>query len=232
MFLNVIELAESFGVDESVVENWVRNEGLPCVPDRGRMLFDRAQVVVWAASRGLAARAGFLTGAQANTAGSEGRLAGMLRQGGIWRHVAPQALRELMANVVGGLPGTTPAIRQLLQQRVRAEGSISWAPVGGGLALPHLRTPVALGRDAGTLAMIFLDAPLTLGDPSPDDRPVTRLLFFVAPSPRAHLELLGSLSRALTRGMLRQQVMDASSDDALRHALAASEAGAVPGETS
>ena len=60
MYLNVIELAESFGVEESVVEGWIRDEGLPFVPDRGRLLFDRAQVIEWAAQRGRAAKAGFL----------------------------------------------------------------------------------------------------------------------------------------------------------------------------
>lgn len=48
MYLNVIQLAESLGVAESVVETWVRNESLPCIHDRERLLFDRAQVVAWA----------------------------------------------------------------------------------------------------------------------------------------------------------------------------------------
>ena len=60
MYLNVVELAESFGVSEKVVEDWIRDEGLPSVPDRGRLLFDRARVALWAAAHGLTARAGFL----------------------------------------------------------------------------------------------------------------------------------------------------------------------------
>ena len=54
MYLNVVQIAESFGVTESVVEDWMRNEGLPHIPDRGRLLFDRAQVAHWAAAHGLA----------------------------------------------------------------------------------------------------------------------------------------------------------------------------------
>ena len=60
MCLNLIQIAESFGVSETVVEGWIRDEGLPHTPDRGRLLFDRAQVADWAAKRGLAAQAGFL----------------------------------------------------------------------------------------------------------------------------------------------------------------------------
>src|SRR5674476_1389998 len=55
MYLNLIQIAESFGVAEKVVEGWIRDEGLPYTPDRSRLLFDRAQVTEWAAERGLAA---------------------------------------------------------------------------------------------------------------------------------------------------------------------------------
>ena len=60
MYLNLIQIAESFGVSETVVEDWIRNEGLPHTPDRGRLLFDKVQVANWAAARGLGAKAGFL----------------------------------------------------------------------------------------------------------------------------------------------------------------------------
>ena len=54
MYLNLVQLAESFGVSEKVVEGWIREEGLPHTPERRVLLFDRAQVAQWAATRGLA----------------------------------------------------------------------------------------------------------------------------------------------------------------------------------
>ncbi len=212
MYLNVIQLAESFGVAENVIEGWVRDEGLPCVRDANRLLFDRAQVVAWAAERGLAAKAGFLASEAAGTNAGE-KLERWLRAGGIWRDVAAAEVREVIARVVGALPGATPAVRTMLAQRVRAPGGLTWAPVGGGLALPHLRSHVALGRDAGLVAMIFLREPITLeGEPPPDGVAVTRLIFFVAPSPRAHLELLARLGAAMSRGALRQRVIEGAGD--------------------
>jgi PTS system nitrogen regulatory IIA component len=209
MYLNVVQLAESFGVTESVIEGWVKNEELPHVPERGHLLFDRAQVATWAAQRGLASKVGFL----APEAPRQGRqLEPLLRAGGIWRDVAAPELQGVLETVVGRLPGATPAVRQLLLLRVRSTGGIVWAPIGGGLALPHLRVPVALGRESGILAMLFLRDALAMSEAGPDERPVTRLLFFIAPSPRAHLELLAQLSAALTRGGLRQLVLDAVPD--------------------
>ncbi|HEX9046781.1 MAG TPA: PTS sugar transporter subunit IIA [Verrucomicrobiae bacterium] len=230
MYLNIIQLAESFGVEESVVEGWVRNEGLPVIEDRSRLLFDRNQVVDWAAARGLAAKAGFL--AAAKTVGGARRLEPLLRAGGIWRNVASANVRSVMEQIIGKLPGATPPVRQLLAQRLRLPEGISWAAVGGGLALPHLRTPVALGREAGTFAILFLNDALALHEPAPDALPITRLLFFVAPSPRAHLELLGLLSSALERGGLRAPVMDAAPDEAIFAALIAAEASMPQGPES
>lgn len=223
MYLNIVQLAESFGVEENVVEDWVRKEGLPAIEDRDRLLFDRNQVLDWAAARGMAAKAGFLAAAR-STRLAPSRLETMLRAGGIWRDVASYKAREVMETIVAKLPGATPPVRQLLAQRLRQPDGISWAAVGGGLALPHLRTPVALGRDAGTFAILILRDALPLNEPVPDTVPVTRLLFFVAPSPRAHLELLGQLSSALVRGGLRKPVIDGAGDAEIFAALAAAEA--------
>lgn len=223
MYLNVIQLAESFGVEESVVEGWVRNEALPAIEDRGRLLFDRVQVVAWAAERGRVAKAGFL--APSRPATSPGRsLDALLRVGGIWRDVRAAEIVNTLERIVAALPGTTPEVRKILSQRLHAPGGITWAPVGGGLALPHLRAHVALGRDSGLLAVILLRDALPLNEPPPDGVPVTRLLFFIAPSPRAHLELLAQLSSALKRGPLRERLLNAASDEQLFAALITNDA--------
>ena len=228
MYLNVIQLAESFGVAESVVEGWIRNEALPCVQDRGRLLFDRAQVVAWAAERGLAAKAGFLAPV-ASTSNPGGRLERWLRAGGIWRDVPAADLPDLLARVVAALPGAAPAVRAMLGQRVHAAGGITWAPVGGGLALPHLRSHVALGRDAGIVALVFLrDALPAAVESPPDGVPITRLFFFIAPSPRAHLELLAQLSTTLTRGGLKHLVLAGATDAEIFAAVAAAEKESAP----
>lgn len=214
MYLNVIQLAESLGVEESVVEGWMHNENLPCVRDSGRLLFDRAQVAAWAAERGLAAKAGFLAPAR-TTPGPGIRLEPLLRSGGIWRNVEPQSVASNLERIVGGLPGVSPEIRRMLGQRTRSPGGITWAPVGHGIALPHLRSHVALGRDGGLLALLFLSGALGENEKPPDGVAITRLLFFIAPSPRTHLELLARLSSVLRSPETRKLVLDAAPDEQL-----------------
>ena len=230
MYLNIVQIAESFGVSESVVEGWVRDEGMPHTPERGRLLFDRAQVVQWAATRGLATKVGFLTPEQSAFAtGCE--LVPLLRAGGIYRDVPAASVLDVLSQVVGALPGVAQPVQQLLRQRLRAPGGVVWAAVGGSFALPHLSTRVALGRDAGSVALVLLRDPLTQAGPTPDNVPVKRLLFFIAPSPRAHLDLLGRLTRVLSRGPLRELILEGAPDTEIFAALTAVDNGSCSSKT-
>jgi PTS system nitrogen regulatory IIA component len=226
MYLNLIQIAESFGVSEHVVAGWIRDEGLPHTRDRDRLLFDRVQVSEWAATRGLAARAGFLAPQQSVLA-SNLRIGPLLRAGGIWRDVPAAEAPNVFERIVTALPGATPAIRQLLSHRLRAKGGVTIAPIGGGFALPHPSARTALRRDAGTVALILLRDALPLSEAPVDDAPVMRLLFFVAPSPRAHLDLLGRLSRHLVGGPLRDLLVKGARDEEIFQAMNAVDAASV-----
>lgn len=223
MYLNLIQLAESLGVSEKVVEGWIRNEGLPHTPDRGRLLFDRAQVAQWAATRGLAAQAGFLA-PEVSALKTQLQIGPLLRAGGIWHDVPAAELPDVFARIVNALPGATPPVRQLLGQRLRIKGGVTLAPVGGGFALPHPSSRITLGRDSGTVALLLLRDPLPPDEAPPDGVPITRLFFFIAPSPRAHLDLLGRLSRLLVRGPLRALIAKGAKDEEIFQAVVAVDA--------
>lgn len=228
MYLNLIQIAESFGVSETVVEGWIRDEGLPHTPDRGRLLFDRAQVAEWASKRGLATQAGFLA-PETSALGTSLRLGPLLRAGGIWRDVPAAEAPAVFERIVTALPGATPPVRQLLGQRLRAKGGVTMAPVGGGFALPHPSARITLGRDSGTVALLLLRDALSLPEPPADGVPVTRMFFFIAPSPRSHLDLLARLSRSLARGPLRELVVKGGKDEEIFQAVDAVDAASANG---
>jgi nitrogen PTS system EIIA component len=229
MYLNLIQIAESFGVTEKAVEDWIRDEELPCVADRGRLLFDRAQVALWAAAHGLTARAGFL--APENGAFATGfALSPMLRAGGIWRGVKATGIVGVLEKVIAAMTAVPQPVRTLLGQRLRASGGINWAPVGGGFALPHFSTRVTLGRDAGLIALLLLQDSLTMAASPEDEMPVTKLFFFIPPSPRAHLDTLGRLNRAIAMGPLRALVERGAPDQELLQGLEHYEASRAAGQ--
>jgi PTS system nitrogen regulatory IIA component len=226
MYLNLVELAESFGVSEKVVEDWIRDEGLPNVPDRGRLLFDRARVALWAAEHGLTARAGFLA-PENGTFTSGLALAPMLRVGGIWRNIPASGVTDVLERVIAALSVVPLPVRSLLGQRLRAKGGINWAPVGGGFSLPHFSTRVSLGRGTGVVTLVLLGESFPLPEAPPDGVPVTRLFFFIPPSPRAHLDTLARLSRVVAQGPLRGLVERHAPDEELFQALAAADGSGV-----
>jgi len=217
MYLNLIQVAESFGVSESAVLGWMKHDGLPFTQDRDRYLFDRAQVAQWAARRGMATKVGFLAPDPAAAAPFL-KLGPLIRAGKVWRDVAPADLTGVYEQIVASLPGVTEPIRHLLGQRVRAHGGVTLAPVGGGIARPHPSDSLALGHDAGTIALIFLREGLRPDDTAVDDVPVRRLFFFVSPSPRGHFDILANLSRGIVKGSLRQLAEREAPDEEIFHA--------------
>jgi nitrogen PTS system EIIA component len=219
VYLSLLEIAESFGVSERSVEEWIRRDGLPGIQDRGRWIFDRSLVVAWGAARGLGARAGFLSLSRRGAGGSVD-LEPLLRRGGVWRDVPPGEVRRILEGIVLAMPGVSRTVAPLLSRLVNAPRGVTWAPVGHGLALPHLRAGAALGPDSGTLAVLLLSDALGEAPPSPDGVPVTRLWFFVAPTPRTHLDILGRLSRSLRDGPLHAAALGRVGDTEILAAVA------------
>jgi PTS system nitrogen regulatory IIA component len=226
MYLNLTQLAESFGVSEKIVIGWIRNEGLPHTPDRGVLLFDHSQVAQWAATRGLAVQAGFLA-TEKHPLASVLRLGPLLRAGGIWREVVAADLPGVFARVAAALPGASPPVREMLAKRFQAIGGITIAPIGGGYALPHPSTRVTLGRDSGSMALILLRDSLPPQDLRVDEVPIKRLLFFIAPSPRAHLDMVGRISRLLSARVLRDALDLGATDEDIYQIIADADVAAA-----
>jgi PTS system nitrogen regulatory IIA component len=227
MHLNLQQLAESFGVSESVVHDWVEHEQLPHVRERGQPIFQRAEVAAWAKSRGIEIRAGFLAEDPVPLRDDSGVVA-LLRAGGVWRDVPGADARATLAKVVAELPGVNTPIRQLLGQRVQSPDGLVWAPVGSGFALPHLSARVALGRDAGVVALVLLRDALPLEEPTPDGEPVKRLLFFMAPTPRGHLDLLAQLARLMRNAGFQQTLAQGADDETIFRSAATAAAQPQP----
>lgn len=110
MYLNLIQIAESLGVSEHVVTDWVRKEDMPHVHDRGRVLFEQSQVMEWAAKHGLVARTGFLS--QPTPTQAEAlSLPDLLHRGGIWRDARPSDLPGIFGRIAASRSGLATPIQ-------------------------------------------------------------------------------------------------------------------------
>ena len=81
---------------------------------RAGCLFDRAQVTEWAAERGLGSARGIPGTRQPSALTSRLRSRPLLRAGGVWRDVPGAEAPNVFGRIITGLPGATPAVRQLL----------------------------------------------------------------------------------------------------------------------
>jgi PTS system nitrogen regulatory IIA component len=95
--------------------------------------------------------------------------------------------------------------------------------------MPHPSARISLGRESGTIALLLLNEALTVAEPVPDTLPITRLFFFVAPSPRAHLDFLGRLCHLLSNGHLRGLIVRGAPDEEIFHAVASADGSASGG---
>ena len=74
------------------------------------------------------------------------------------------------------------------------------------------------------MALICLRDSLPVTESGVDHVPVTRLFFFVAPSPRAHLDILGRLGKLLRSGPARELLLSDTADETIFKVVADSDA--------
>jgi PTS system nitrogen regulatory IIA component len=115
----------------------------------------------------------------------------------------------------------------MLARRICSPEGLTMAPTGKGFALPHPARGVFLGEACALVALILLSGPLE-GVKGPDSVPVTRLLFFISPTPRLHVDMLGLLARSVASGVLNTALDRAADNETVLQALVEGSGHAVP----
>lgn len=107
-----------------------------------------------------------------------------------------------------------------VQQAVLAREELMSTGVGQGLAIPHAKT--------NAVEQVFA-AFATLAEPIPfdaiDDQPVRIIFLLIAPESAAkeHLQLLGTLSRLMSKASFRYNLLDAGSPEEVMELFAQAE---------
>ena len=77
-------------------------------------------------------------------------------------------------------------------------------PVGDGIAIPHVRNPIALSADEPSLSLAFLRQPVDFN--APDGQTVFALFFLVSPTTRVHLQMLAKIAFLLSDPGFREAI--------------------------
>jgi nitrogen PTS system EIIA component len=216
--LSVQEAAALLGADEERVQDWIEESGLPAQRIRGQYRINRTELLEWATEHDITLAPRVF--ARSEDPVDVPSLADALRAGGIHAGVRGGELATVLRNIIALLPLEDDADRDTLLHFLIARDELAVAPIGDGIAIPHVRAPIILSPAGSTAALAFLIDPLAI--PAPDGEPIDTLFFLICPTVHAHLAMLAKLAYCLRTTEFR---------DALRRRAGAEEILRIAAET-
>jgi nitrogen PTS system EIIA component len=195
MDLKIHEVARLLNADSDEVARWIREKGLPAHEFRDQFHVNSVELQEWALAHGVRFPPELLALNRA-TRGPVADLVGALQRGGMHRDVPGSTKDEVLAAVVQ-LPGVpAPIDRGLLLELLRAREMLASTGLGGGIAVPHPRSPIVLDVQVPpTMLACFLRQPVDFA--AVDGRPVWALFLLLSPTVQDHLRMLSQLSYAM-----------------------------------
>jgi PTS system nitrogen regulatory IIA component len=119
-------------------------------------------------------------------------LAELIGKGGVYYGIPGNSPGEVLAALIGSIENLfSISAEELLRACLEREALMSTG-VGGGIALPHPRNPMAADRGSQFTALGFLEHPVNWN--APDGKPVDTLLFIVSASAKLHLHTLSQIN--------------------------------------
>lgn len=216
MKLTVSEAASLLGSAEERVYDWIEEAELPAQKIRGQYRINRSDLLEWATEHNI----GVAPRAFRQDRGTPS-LAEALRAGGVHHRIEGSDLATILQNIVALLPLADSADREMLLQILLARHTLGVTPVGEGIAIPHVRTPIILAPTDAVLALSFLTTPLDLH--APDDQHVDTLFLLICPTIHVHLAMLAKLAYGLKTPTFRAAVRQRASAEEIGRIAAALE---------
>ncbi len=218
MKLTVGEAAALLRAPETRVYDWIEDSNLPAQKIRGQYRINRTDLLEWATEHNIGVEPRVFGGERGMPS-----LAEALRAGGVHDHISGADLPAVLRQIVLLMPLADDSDRDMLLEILLARDGLGVTPVGDGIAIPHVRTPIILAPDNAVLALSFVTQPLDLH--APDGRPVDTLFLLICPTVHVHLSMLAKLAYGLKDVAFRDAVRRRASQDEIIRLAAALEEG-------
>jgi len=193
MQLGLGDAARLLDASEEQIYAWIREGTIPFYEVSEQYRFHRAELLEWATARGRPVSVEIFHAFLG--AGAERiDLADALAAGGVHHGVAAKDERSLFDALVAHLPIPDPAERRVVLE-VLSSAQSALVDAGGGIAVPHVRSPIVLHGARPAIVLSFLEAPLELR--AAGEEPISAVFLIAAPTPKIHLRLLSELSSAI-----------------------------------
>jgi len=220
MNLSVKEAARLLSVSEKTVYRWIKQERIPAYRLSDQYRFNKAELLEWATSHRISVAPEMFE--EPESSGTLlPTLAEALEEGGIYYRIEGKNRKDALASVVQHmrLPGEVDP--SYLLQVLIARERLASTGVGEGIAIPRVRHPELLYLPGATLTLCFLEHPVDFK--ALDGEPVRVLFALVAPTQRAHLQILSRLNFVLKNPEFKRVLQQQGSREEIMSALRAAE---------
>jgi PTS system nitrogen regulatory IIA component len=202
MRVTVREAAALLDAPEAKVYVWIESGDLPAHRINDEYRINRSELLEWATERNLP-----VAPALFHEAEEDERIpsaAGSLERGGVFHEVGGTTREEVLRSIVMLLTLEDEGDRETLLQLLLARDAGAVVPVGDGIAIPHVRNPIALSTGEPSLTLCFLRHPVDFA--APDGQAVFALFFLVSPTTRVHLQMLAKIAYLLRDPAFREAI--------------------------
>jgi nitrogen PTS system EIIA component len=193
MRVTVREAAKLLHAPEAKVYEWIESGDLPAYRINDQYRINRSELLEWATARKLSIDPALFHEEEEDERVPS--IAGSLERGGVFHEVGGGTREEALRSIIALLRLDDEGDRETLLDLLLARDAAAVVPVGDGIAIPHVRNPIALAMDEPSLALFFLRQPVDFG--APDGQPVFALFFLVSPTTRVHLQMLAKVAYLL-----------------------------------
>jgi PTS system nitrogen regulatory IIA component len=203
MQLTIRDVMKFLDIPEATVHRWIKHRGLPAHRIGGQYRFHRAEILEWATAQQVKVSAA-LFDQPAEEAEPVPGLVDALEAGGVLYRLPGATKEAALRALVGAMPLPEGTDRELLLHLFLAREALATTAIGGGIAIPHVRSPIVLHVPRPLVTACFLEQPVDFG--ALDGRPVHVLFSLITPTVRTHLQLLSRLSFALHDARFKETV--------------------------
>jgi PTS system nitrogen regulatory IIA component len=202
MRVTVREAAVFLNAREAKVYEWIESGDLPACRINDQYRINRSELLEWATERNIpVAPALFHEGDEDERVPSA---AESLERGGVFHGVGGTTREDVLRSILALLKLEDEGDRETLLQLLLARDAAAVVPVGNGIAIPHVRNPIALSTGEPSLTLCFLERPVDFA--ALDGQPVFALFFLVSPTTRVHLQMLAKIAYLLRDTAFREAI--------------------------
>jgi PTS system nitrogen regulatory IIA component len=197
MKISAKEAASVLNMSEDQMYQLIERKEIPCQKINEDYLFNRAELLEWATSKGIAVSPDLFSN-KGDEEEALPTLSEAMKRGGVLYNIEGTTKTEVLRSIVDRMPLPAHINRQFLFQTLIARESLGSTGIGNGIAIPHVRNPLVLHVEEPIICLSFLKTPIDFK--SIDGKPVNTLFTIISPTVRIHLHLLSRITY-----MLKQQ---------------------------